>query len=275
MTFTSRRSPSRVPRGIAAATVLFACGSRTGIDASELSSDAGPLADAAPCCDGSLPGDASTARDAGGCANGGGAVEVSYVFDAVGVLYRYDPRTARPTRLGAPNCGNGNVPWTMTASREHAYVVYTDWTLYAVDLVTLACSPTSFRSGQLGLDSEFGVAVSGSGATERLFVYGQPTGGTSPILAVTDLSSFVLTKVGDVRPAPPVSSFPVNLTADATGHLIAFSPGLRRLHERHWGAALFLALAVVVFGVLLVRSFEWAGRQLGPHVEQLEQRGPR
>ena len=55
------------------------------------------------------------------------------------------------------------------------------------------------------------------------------------------------------------ASFDAVVVIAALLSLIAFSPGLRRLHERHWGAALFLALAVVVFGVLLVRSFEWAG----------------
>jgi hypothetical protein len=254
---------------VAIASALLACGSRTDLGPAPPSSDAGLVtdapseADAARCCDvgdGASPPDAATPVDAGKGCNDGGPIEVSYVFDAVGVLYRYDPLTARTTRLGAPSCGNGSVPWTMTASRKNAYVVYTDWSLYAVDLVTLACSPTAFRPGQLGLETEFGVAVSGSGASERLFVYGEPRGG-APILAVTDLGSFVLTKVGDILPAPPAPSFPVNLTADATGHLYAFSPGgLLQKIDSATGAVLDAAQTGITTGGT------WASFTLGSEV---------
>jgi hypothetical protein len=202
-----------IVRSVGAAT-MTACGARTPLDLSDSPSDGGYAADAFFLVDG-----------APAACGGNTPIEVSYLLDGDGVLYRYDPLAAGPTTLGAPNCGNVNVPWTMTVSRENAYVVYTDWTLYAVDLATLACSPTAFHSGQLGLDEEFGVAVSASGGTERLFVYGEPSSGGNPILAVSDLSSFALTKVGDILPPPPAETFPVNLAADATGLLYAFSPG--------------------------------------------------
>jgi hypothetical protein len=210
--------------------LLLGCGSRTALDVS-----APPLAgDAEPPADASLPLD-SGAR----CSDGGPSV-LAYVLDGAGVLYRFDPVSARVERLGAPDCGNDNVPWTMTASREKAYIVYTDWTLYVVNLATLACAPTLFQAGQLGIAEEFGVAVSGSGASERLFVYGLPAGSRAPILAVSDTSSFVLSKVGDVLPAPPLASFPVNLTADTTGaNLYAFSPlGLVQKIDPATGAVL-------------------------------------
>jgi len=101
------------------------------------------------------------------------------------------------TMLGVPQCGDDNVQWTMTASRENAYIVYTDGTLYAVDLTTLACILTPFQPNQLGIQPDFGIAVAGSGAGESFYVYGEGSDG-NPILAVSDLSSFVLTKVGDV-----------------------------------------------------------------------------
>ena len=213
-------------------TALLACGSRTDpgslrpsavadgaapVDAAPVF-DGGPILDSSAPVDGVVPQDSSTGCDAS-------IPDISYVLDAVGVLYRYDPVTATATKLGSPNCGNGNVPWTMTTSRERAYIVYTDWTLYAVDLATLACSPTAFQSGQLGIGDQFGVAVSGTGGVEKLYVYGEAIVGSNPILAVSDLTSFVLTKVGDILPAPPAQSFPVNLTADSMGHLYAFSPG--------------------------------------------------
>lgn len=56
--------------------------------------------------------------------------------------------------------------------------------------------------------------------------------------------------------------------------LIAYSTGLRRLRRRRWTGTVVLAVAVVVFGVLLVKSLNWAGQRLGPRVEQLEQSGP-
>ena len=132
--------------------------------------------------------------------------------------------------LGTLDFGDESGPWTMTATTSHAYVVFTDWSLYAVDLATLTCTPTAFQPGQLGLDFEFGVAAYGSGAAERIFYYGVPTGGSGAILAVSDTSSFVLTKVGDVASPPGGASFPVDLTADEAGHLYAFSP-LGRVQE--------------------------------------------
>ncbi len=210
-------SALRFANRVAAAVVLAGCGARTplsvpgptgsasddsGPGASDASVDSGPLAESGPC--GSGP---------------------SYVLDGAGVLYRYDVTTGHATPLGTPDCGNSNVQWTMTATRDRAYIAYTDGTLYVVDLATLVCTQTPFRPGQLGLDYDFGIAVSGAAGAEQLFVYGLPESATSPILAVSDLTSFVLTKVGDVLPAPSPSMYPVNLTADPMGNLYAFSPG--------------------------------------------------
>jgi len=199
---------------------LASCGARTGVDAlpgAASATDAGGALDATPSDAPGTPPDAASCPD-------GGPLDVVYAMDGPGVLYRYDPVTNQSTQLGAPDCGNGNVPWTITASRDAVYVVYTDWTLYRVDPATLRCTGTPFDANQVGLDSEFGVAAFGSGAGERLFVYGVPAGGPTPILAVADTISFALTKVGDVVPAPHPGGFPVNLTADNLGHLYAFAP---------------------------------------------------
>ena len=200
------------------------CGSRTdpGVPGTRGIGDAATPFDAMPGMDSS-----------GGCGNGG-PVELVYALDDVGVLHRYDPLTGRTTDLGAPSCSDSNVQWTFTASRERGYIIYTDGALYTVDLSTLACAPTAFRSGQLGLDTESGIAAVGSGASERLYFYGIPNGSSTPILAVSDTTSFVLTKVGDISPAPPASSYPVNLTSDFMGRLTPSrrSAWCRRLTRR-------------------------------------------
>ena len=210
--------PGCAALGAAAVAGLLGCGARTdpgGLGPSVL--DAGASRDAA-VRDSPLESQAP-------CADGGPPPSV-YALDGDGVLYLYDPTTGHSTALGSPDCGNANIAWTVTASVDHAFIVYTDWTLDVVSLPSLACSPTPFVSGQLGLDDEFGVAAVGSGASERLYVYGLPTGGGGPILAVTDTQSYVLQKVGDVLPAPPPGGggFPVNLTASSDGMLYAFSP---------------------------------------------------
>jgi hypothetical protein len=187
--------------------------------------DVGPELDAgvdvAPALDTGLPADATMPCGE----DGGGPVEVAYALGNTGVLYRYDPVRAKATALGTPNCPNDNVQWTMTASRENAYIPYTDGTLYAVDLASLACSQTPFQVGQLGIEPDYALAVANIGGTEKLYVYGETSPGSGPILAVSDLSTFVLTEVAAVSPMPPPATYPVNLTADTLGHLYAFSPG--------------------------------------------------
>ncbi|HEY6460648.1 MAG TPA: hypothetical protein VIY73_10875, partial [Polyangiaceae bacterium] len=102
---------------------------------------------------------------------------------------------------------------------------YTDWTIYVVDLATLVCTPTPFQAGQLGLDDDFGVAAVPGPSGDRIFYYGTPSDVGGPILAVSDTSTFELTEIGAVLPAPPSEGrFPVNLTSDGSGHLYAYSP---------------------------------------------------
>jgi hypothetical protein len=58
----------------------------------------------------------------------------------------------------------------MTAGRDHAYIVCTDWTIYSVDLATLDCSPTPFVAGQLGLDFDFGMEIDATSGAVLLTV---------------------------------------------------------------------------------------------------------
>jgi hypothetical protein len=69
------------------------------------------------------------------------------------------------------------------------------------------------------------------------------------------------------------ASFDAIVVVAALLALIAYLPSWRALYERRRSAVL-LAFVVVVFGFLLVRSFNWAGHHFGPRVQQIEQTGP-
>ncbi len=221
--------------------LVTACGARTDLTltpSAGVAVDSGGVAsrDAAGGGDGGAAVDARAGVDAGVDApavdSGEDAsspvcttTEVAYLLDGSGALYRYDAPTGKTTLLGTPACGDDNIPWTMTVGRTSAYVVFTeDWLIYAVDLETLECTLTPFEPGQLGLNAEFGVAVSGTGGIERLFYFGLPEYGSAPLLAVSDLETFVLSEVGPIAPSPPSAGDIPNLTADSLGSLYAYSP---------------------------------------------------
>jgi len=56
--------------------------------------------------------------------------------------------------------------------------------------------------------------------------------------------------------------------------LIAYAPELKRFRPHHWLSAVFAAIAVVVFFVMLVESFRYAGRKIGPRLHQIESTSP-
>jgi len=56
--------------------------------------------------------------------------------------------------------------------------------------------------------------------------------------------------------------------------LAAFAPSIRKFRPRHWWGALILAALVVVFGILLVESFRYAHRIIGPRLYQIELGSP-
>jgi len=217
-----------------AVAALVACGSRTDLEPTGPRTDSGsplPTVDAARTVadanarrDAFQATDAAPPRDAHATCNDGGPPVRAYLFDDDGVLYSYDTSNGTYEVLGTPECGGQGGAWTMTASRENAYIQYNDGSLYAVDLRTLACSPTAFQTGQLGITYQFGMAVADVAGVETFFVYGEAGDSSVPILAKSDLSSFVLTEVGEIQPLPPQLTSAINLSADALGHLYAFAP---------------------------------------------------
>jgi hypothetical protein len=150
--------------------------------------------------------------------------EIAYLLDGEGALYRYDPVRGKATLLGTPSCGDENIAWTMTASGDTAFILYTgDWNLYAVDIATLSCTLTPFRTGQLGLSAYYAFAAVGDPTPTALYFYGAPDGEANAMLAVSDTTSFVLSPVGLIAPAPPVA-ISANLTADKLGNLYSYDP---------------------------------------------------
>ena len=220
-------------------SALAACGSRTGLDllpfAPSLTSPDASLPDGEPDAssedsspdvstpmidvDAPPPIDAMTPDGLLLCPDGGASL--AYLWGQTGTLYTFDPATLAAQPLGVVVCPTTETPWTLSVSRAgFAYMMYQDWNIYRVDLATLACEATPYQQGQLGFAGEGAIAVSRGEAAERLYVYGM-NGGAAPVLAVTDLTSFVLTAVGPVSPNP--NAFPVDMQADAFGRLFVLS----------------------------------------------------
>jgi hypothetical protein len=153
-----------------------------------------------------------------------GGLPIAYLFDKTGSLYTFNPQTLETTALGTPECDSSGDPWTLSASNEgKAYVVYQDWYLYEVDISTLECSRTPFAPGQLGITSNFAIAVSRNPQSESLLYFGRPPSG-EPLLARSNLADFILTEVGQPRPSPPSSAYPYDMQADLMGHVYVLTP---------------------------------------------------
>jgi hypothetical protein len=56
--------------------------------------------------------------------------------------------------------------------------------------------------------------------------------------------------------------------------LLAVAPPLRRFHWRQWATLAALVVVLGLFAGLLVESFGYVDKRVGPHLRQLEQRGP-
>jgi glucose dehydrogenase len=70
------------------------------------------------------------------------------------------------------------------------------------------------------------------------------------------------------------ASFDAVVVIAAALGLIMVAPSIKRFRPRHWATAAVLTLALVTFGVLLVRSFHYAERTIGPKLKQLDAVAP-
>jgi hypothetical protein len=161
--------------------------------------------------------DASPRADAAVCPDGGPTV--AYLVSQSAQLYTFDPATLSTGLVGQLACpASGAGPWTLTVSSTgRGYLMYTDWNVYEVDLSTLACVRSAYAPGQLGLVSDVGITIAPDAGHESLYYVGPPSGASSLLLAVSDLSTFTLAEVGPVVPTP--SELALDIRADAFGRI--------------------------------------------------------
>jgi hypothetical protein len=70
------------------------------------------------------------------------------------------------------------------------------------------------------------------------------------------------------------ASFDAVIVVSSLLGMIAFAPRLERMRAHHWITGGITAVVVVVFYVMLFKSLDYAGRKVGPRLEQLEKQGP-
>jgi len=56
--------------------------------------------------------------------------------------------------------------------------------------------------------------------------------------------------------------------------VIAYAPPLDRMRSHHWATGGFILAATILFYVMLFKSLDYAGKEVGPRLERLEEYGP-
>lgn len=142
---------------VAGPGVVAACGSRTGLlvpgasDASPVADQSGPDAPA----DTPEEPDAIEFPDGPDICPDAGATLV-YVITETNDLFSFYPPTLAFTRIGPLSCPAqpGVTPFSMAVDRLGiGRSVFSDGTLYLVDMRTAACQATAFQPGQLGFQT--------------------------------------------------------------------------------------------------------------------------
>jgi hypothetical protein len=170
-----------------------------------------------------IPPIATTAPLDAPVACAGGSSPTAYLLAYDGTLFAFDPGSLETRSLGVVSCVASTTirPYAFTvAAPGTAYVLYDDGNIYAVDLTTLDCEPTRYQQNQLDLNWHVGITVGAGTAADRLYYYGQ---GASPLLAVSDLTSFQLFELGPTGSG--LTALPADLKSDAYGRLFALGAG--------------------------------------------------
>jgi hypothetical protein len=56
--------------------------------------------------------------------------------------------------------------------------------------------------------------------------------------------------------------------------LIAFAPSLKRLQPRHWLTGVILLCVIIVFFLMFIKSFKYAGKKFKPEIQKIESTAP-
>lgn len=70
------------------------------------------------------------------------------------------------------------------------------------------------------------------------------------------------------------ASFDAVIVVASLFGMIAFAPPLQRIRAHHWITGGITVAATVVFYIMLFKSLDYAGKKVGPRLEQLEEQGP-
>lgn len=232
------------------ASLLLACGSRTGLfgdeelvgvtvppDASRDSatdartdvqgdardagadvSDAARDADALPIIDANVPEDATVSAF---CADAD--TTLIYLVSAQNQLLSFYPPDQTFRSVGALNCpAGGATPFSMAVSRTGtAFILYTNGQLFRVSTRTAACSPTTFVPNQLNFGTfGMGFASDDNSDTETLYVVDPAEGATEARLGAIDTTTFALRLIGPMGPQVPRAE----LTGTGDGRLFGYWP---------------------------------------------------
>lgn len=217
---------------LAGPAIVVACGSRTGLlapppsDASSADSqpdvaeeaDAGEDVEDAPMV---FPDGPDICPDAG--------ATLVYVITETNDLFSFYPPTLAFTRIGPLSCPAqpGTTPFSMAVDRQGiGRSVFSDGTLYLVDMRTAACKGTTFQPDQLGFQTFcMGYAANGGDAGdagETLYVAECNVMTIPPPdsmgLATLDTTSLTLSFVGPF--SPPIRG--PELTGTGDGRLFGF-----------------------------------------------------
>jgi len=156
------------------------------------------------------------------CAAGTGA---AYLVAENGSFYTWDPSTLVTTKLGTLKCPTPDAdrtPYTMTVTQTDAYVMYSDWSVYRVNLSTLACTATPFDVNQVSYPADVGIATTAA-PNESLLVLGI-RGEVLDLAAADDLTTMNLREIGPVTHMP-VMGYPLDTKVDGYGRLFGLDSG--------------------------------------------------
>ncbi|HEY8075493.1 MAG TPA: hypothetical protein VIF62_15320 [Labilithrix sp.] len=159
-----------------------------------------------------------------GCSD---AAKLVYVVSEENDLYSFQPNKLTFTKIGPLNCPSSSSPNSMAVDRSGtAWVNYSDGSLFKVSTADASCQATSFQPDQHNF-VKFGMAFATNSATttaETLFVCGIVDGASGPGdglgLATIDLSTFLLTPVGDF--SGDLMGHGAELTGTGDGRLFGF-----------------------------------------------------